>query len=412
MGIPAAAAGWRRRRSVAMHTLPDAENTTMENRSSGPQNSVQRLWRSLQVWQIASRVQTCFQPRLCSSQAFQFPQENPGNATTKGNDDAAASAAQGITVASTKPNNCFFLFATPNRKEEEEAKLKIIAKFLSQIETRIVRSRHIRRSRRRRWWWWNGGQCWQCYWREHIYDKELSSFHLCECNAKSNKICKNGGNSRTIAAAEETRGRELQQTECRGARWSREVVVTLLIWLVHCQEIRERLERQKRDSRHSRDIWKLWKEKVLLVRLEKHSRDWKDKREKCYRLNINWRDIWERKNAFCSHPSAVRQTWTILQCPQILYRFYKLCSSFISTHHCCPNWADFLIHIGDQTTRMMIMFERVNDGSNNLMESVMNFACVFGVVLQMSSSTFTRFISFCIGVCKKIYIIISREKGL
>lgn len=151
MGIPAAAAGWRRRRSAAMHTLPDAENTTMENRSSGPQNSVQRLWRSLQVWQIASRVQTCFQPRLCSSQAFQFPQENPGNATTKRNDDAASSAVQGIiiTVASTKPNNCFFWFATPHKKEEEE-KLKIIAKTLSQLETPIVRSRHNRRSRRRR----------------------------------------------------------------------------------------------------------------------------------------------------------------------------------------------------------------------------------------------------------------------
>lgn len=154
MGIPAAAAGWRRRRrSAAMHTLPDAKNTTMENRSSGPQNSVQRLWRSLQVWQIASRVQTCFQPRLCSSQAFQFPQENPGNATTKRNDDATASAVQGIiiTVASTKPNNCFFLFATPHKKEEEEEeKLKIIAKTLSQLETPIVRSRHNRRSRRRR----------------------------------------------------------------------------------------------------------------------------------------------------------------------------------------------------------------------------------------------------------------------
>jgi hypothetical protein len=153
MGILAAAAGWRRRRrSAAMHTLPDAENTTMENRSSGPQNSVQRLWRSLQVWQIASRVQTCFQPRLCSSQAFQFPQENTGNATTKRNDDAAASAVQGIiiTVASTKPNNCFFLSATPHKKEEEEEKLKIIAKTLSQLETPIVRSRHNRRSRRRR----------------------------------------------------------------------------------------------------------------------------------------------------------------------------------------------------------------------------------------------------------------------
>jgi hypothetical protein len=61
---------------------------------------------------------------------------------------------------------------------------------------------------------------------------------------------------------------------------------------------------------------------------------------------------------------------------------------------------------------MMMMFEHVDDGSNNLMEYEMNFACVFGVVLQMSSSTFTRFISFCIGVCKKIYLTISREKGL
>ncbi len=124
MDIPAAAAGWRRRRrSAAMHTLPDAENTTMENRSSGPQNSVQRLWRSLQVWQIASRVQTCFQPRLCSSQAFQFPQENPGNATTKRNDDAAASAVQGIiiTVASTKPNNCFFCLQHHTRKKKKRS---------------------------------------------------------------------------------------------------------------------------------------------------------------------------------------------------------------------------------------------------------------------------------------------------
>jgi hypothetical protein len=34
------------------------------------------------------------------------------------------------------------------------------------------------------------------------------------------------------------------------------------------------------------------------------------------------------------------------------------------------------------------------------------------VVLQISSSTFTRLISFCIGVCKEIYLTISREKGL
>jgi hypothetical protein len=57
------------------------------------------------------------------------------------------------------------------------------------------------------------------------------------------------------------------------------------------------------------------------------------------------------------------------------------------------------------------MFEHIDDGSNNLKEYKLNFACVFGVVLQISS-TFTRFISFCIGVCNKIYLTISREKGL
>lgn len=153
-GIPAAAAGWRRRRrrSAAMHTLPDAKNTTMENRSSGPQNSVQRLWRSIQVWQIASRVQTCFQPRLCSSQAFQFPQENPGNATTKRNDDAAASAAQGIiiTVASTTPNNFIFFVCNTTQERRRRREAQNHCKNSFTLEAPIVRSRHNRRSGRRR----------------------------------------------------------------------------------------------------------------------------------------------------------------------------------------------------------------------------------------------------------------------
>jgi hypothetical protein len=46
-------AGWR---SAAMHALPDTEDTTVENRTHGTQNSVQCLWGALQIWKTTARV--------------------------------------------------------------------------------------------------------------------------------------------------------------------------------------------------------------------------------------------------------------------------------------------------------------------------------------------------------------------
>ncbi len=89
--VPAATAGsswgsWRFSCCVAMPALPDTKNAPMENRTHGTQNSVQCLWSEIQVWQTSTRVQTCFQPSLHSSQAFQFPQKSSGNAAAKGTD--------------------------------------------------------------------------------------------------------------------------------------------------------------------------------------------------------------------------------------------------------------------------------------------------------------------------------------